>query len=130
MCVLRLAQGMSFTQFSYGELDVRSSEERGSVAVTFSVTNAGSVAGKETPQLYLRFPADAGEPPKKLKGFSKTANLAPGASELVTLTLMPRDMSILDVRSHRFVVSTGEFEVMVGASSCDIRQRATVTVEG
>ena len=124
-----MRQGISYTRFSYGELDVRTFEERGSFAVMFSVTNVGTVAGKETPQLYLRFPVDAGEPPKQLKGFSKTGTLAPGSSELVTLTLVPRDLSIWDVSVHEFVVSTGEFEVMVGSSSCDIRQRATVIVE-
>jgi beta-glucosidase len=123
-------QGISYTRFSYGELDVRSFEDRGSFAVIFSVTNVGTVAGKETPQLYLRFPVDAGEPPKQLKGFRKTETLVPGSSELVTFTLESRDLSIWDVGVHGFVVSTGEFEVMVGSSSCDIRQRTTVIVEG
>ena len=121
-----MLQGISYTQFSYGELDVRPAEGKGSFTVMISVTNIGSFAGKETPQLYLRFALDAGEPPKQLKGFAKTETLAPGSSELVTFSLVPRDMSIWDVGTHGFVLSVGEFELMVGASSCDIRQRTTV----
>jgi beta-glucosidase len=117
-----LPQGISYTQFTYSGLFANdiSAGDAGSqiVVVAFSVTNSGSVAGVETPQLYLRFPPEAGEPPKQLKGFESTS----------AFTLAPRDFSIWDVETHSWAVARGEFEVMVGASSCDIRQRATVTI--
>lgn len=131
-----MPQGISYTQFTYSGLFANdiSAGDAGSqiVVVAFSVTNSGSVAGVETPQLYLRFPPEAGEPPKQLKGFRKTMVLAPGATERFestsAFTLAPRDFSIWDVETHSWAVARGEFEVMVGASSCDIRQRATVTI--
>jgi beta-glucosidase len=53
--------------------------------------------------------------------------LAPGEKATVTLTLAPRDLSLYDARMER-VVEPGEFEVLVGASSADIRLRGTFTV--
>jgi beta-glucosidase len=77
-------------------------------------------------QLYLGFPANAGEPPQQLKGFNKTAVLAPGASVRVMLALTPRDFSIWDVTSHAWSVANGTHHVGVGASSRDIRLEAAV----
>ena len=69
-------------------------------------------------QLYLGFPASAGEPPKQLKGFEKV-QLAPGAKTTVQFKLEPRDLSIWDVASHDWSVVKGKFGVFVGASSRD-----------
>ena len=80
------------------------------------------------PQLYLAFPPDAGEPAKQLKGFSKTAVLAPGAKASVTFVLRERDLSIWSVASHGWEKQSGSFQAMVGPSSCDIRSKATFVV--
>ena len=89
--------------------------------MSVDVTNSGAVAGAEIPQAYLGFPASAGEPPKQLKSFKKTAVLAPGEKATVKFQLVDRDLSIWDTAKHGWAKQTGEFEVFVGSSSADIR---------
>ena len=66
--------------------------------ITFAVRNNGTVPGSEVPQLYLRFPASAGEPPKQLKDYTKIL-LAPGATATVVFELNDRSFSIWNVLS-------------------------------
>jgi len=107
--------GLSYTSFAYSGLKVTSGE------VTFHVENTGSVAGAEVAQLYLGFPASAGEPPRQLKGFEKV-HLEAGAKHVVTLKLSPRDKSIYDADEKKdWAVVSGDFDVFVGSSSRDTR---------
>jgi hypothetical protein len=64
--------GLSYTTFGYSNLTATAS------GVSFTLTNTGSVAGAEVAQLYLGFPASAGEPPQQLKGFQKVCALCEG----------------------------------------------------
>ena len=107
----------------------QASEGAHSVTVTVDVTNSGKVAGAEVAQLYLTFPASAGEPFKQMKGFQKVM-IAPGAKSTVTFTLGDRDLSIwnVDPAARGWKVVTGEFSVSVGASSADIRQTGKFTI--
>ena len=76
-------------------------------------------------QLYLGFPASASEPPKQLKGF-KQVQLKPGESKTVTFALVPRDLSIWDAAAHDWSIAKGNFSVMVGSGSRDIRLTGTL----
>lgn len=111
--------GLSYTKFEYSNLTIGADWQ-----TTFQVTNVGKVAGSEVAQLYLTFPASAGEPPNQLKGFRKTGLLQPSMSETVTLTLVHDDYSIWDVTSHAYKPVTGTFHVKIGSSSRDIRLQA------
>lgn len=83
--------GLSYTSFAYsGPLSIASSAS-GSRAVTFTVTNSGDVSGTEIAQLYLAFPAGAGEPKRVLRGFEEVP-LGVGESRSVTIALGQRDM--------------------------------------
>ncbi|KAI0034486.1 glycoside hydrolase superfamily [Vararia minispora EC-137] len=95
--------------------------------VTFTVTNTGSVAGTEIPQLYLHHPPSAGEPPSILKGFSDVF-LDPGQSKTVSLLLSRFDLSIWDVVSQTWVKPNGTFGITIGASSRDGRLNGTLTI--
>jgi len=109
--------GLSFTSFEYSGIAATRT------GVTFSVRNTGAVAGSEIPQLYLAFPASAGEPPMQLKGFKKVA-LDAGQSAQVSLSLNDRDLSTWNVATHDWAVASGTFTAHVGASSRDIRLSA------
>ncbi|MBQ9432195.1 MAG: glycoside hydrolase family 3 C-terminal domain-containing protein [Kiritimatiellae bacterium] len=123
--------GLSYTTFGY-ELSVpkRSlSAADDSVSVSVKVSNSGRVDGKEIVQLYV----SALNPKvercvKDLKGFAKVAVPA-GKSADVELAVTPRDLAYYDVLSHRFRADKGEYEILVGASSADIRGKAVVTLE-
>ena len=99
------------------------------LALSVTVTNEGSVAGREVVQLYLRFPATAGEPPLVLRSFGRTGLLQPGASELVQLDLSAHDLAIWDEGVARsWVPAIGEYVAHVGASSRDLRLDASFEV--
>ncbi len=66
-------------------------------------------------------------PPKELKGFKKVT-LAPGESRLVEFELDQRALSYYDPYRKQWVAEPGEFEVLVGSSSRDIRQKASFTL--
>ncbi len=118
--------GLSYTDFAFGDLSVDKSVPAGAdVAVTLKVTNTGKRAGAEVVQLYLQDAhAPVPMPVKELKSFARV-DLAPGKSRVVNLTLSPRDLSYWDSDHHQWVEDPGEFAVMAGASSADIRATAT-----
>jgi beta-glucosidase len=121
--------GLSYTQFAYEELQVPATAKIGeSVNVAVTVRNTGDRAGKEIVQLYV---ADAQSslprPVKELKGFAKVA-LEPGASETLTFTLDRRTFTFYDPVRCDWIVEPGEFEILVGSTSQDIRARGKIAL--
>ncbi|KZL68287.1 beta-glucosidase D, partial [Colletotrichum tofieldiae] len=95
--------------------------------VSSSVSNTGSVVGAEVAQLYISFPAVAGEPVRQLRGFQKVT-VQPGESVDVAFPLRRRDLSVWDVAAQEWKVESGEYKLYVGASSRDFRAQADLTV--
>lgn len=123
--------GLSYTDFEYSNLRLSSENitEDESLDVTFTVTNTGDRAGKEIVQLYVhehksRFPRAMHE----LKDFAKV-NVEVGQSVDVTLTVASKDLAQWDPALERWVVNTGDFDVLVGASSRDLHLYGTFHVE-
>lgn len=112
--------GLSYTSFAYSGLTVDAASAAPSVRVSFSVQNTGAVAGKEIAQLYVAFPAAAGEPPLVLRDFAALP-LAPGDAARVELLLDQRACSVWSAADYAWKVPGGTFGVSVGASSRDIR---------
>ena len=112
--------GLSYTAFDYGEIRVDGR------TVEADVTNTGDLAGAEVVQLYVgAVAAPVPRPVKELKGFAKV-RLAPGETQTVRFDLDDRAFASWSEQGWR--VAPGEFEVLVGASSRDIRGRATLKV--
>jgi len=96
--------------------------------VQVTVTNTGTVEGMEVVQVYVRGPqAVVHRPDRELRGFARV-HLAPGESRQVTITLDRRAFAYWCVATHAWEVEPGSYEVLVGASSRDIRARASVTL--
>ncbi len=123
--------GLSYTTFDYGNLSISPATVLtiGTVTVTVNLTNTGSYAGAEVVQLYLGFPLEASEPPRQLKGFQKVS-LQPGQTQQVTFTLAPEAFSFWSAGLRRWVAYPGTYQVMVGASSRDIRLNGSFQVQG
>lgn len=120
--------GLSYTTFEIGapKLSATQTPTNGSVTVSVDVRNTGKVAGDEVVQLYLRdVVSSVTRPKKELKGF-KRVTLAPGASTTVTLTLDSKALALWD-KDMKHVVEPGEFHIMVGPSSVELKS-ATLTV--
>ncbi|HEY3481781.1 MAG TPA: glycoside hydrolase family 3 C-terminal domain-containing protein, partial [Streptomyces sp.] len=113
--------GLSYTTFAFSGLSVHNTGD--GATATFTVRNTGHRAGAEVAQLYLGFPAAAGEPPRQLKGFSRVS-LAPGRSQRVTIRLDARDFSVWDAGHHAWAPVKGGFTVQVGDSSRSLPLRA------
>ena len=94
------------------------------------VQNSGTRAGKEIVQVYVRdVKSRLVRPDKELKAFAKVA-LAPGETQTVTFALDQEALSYYDPALERWVADAGEFEILVGSSSRDIRQTARFKFKG
>jgi beta-glucosidase len=120
--------GLSYTTFAYRNLTVGAVSPSGQVRIGFDLANTGARPGTEVAQLYLGFPAKAGEPPKLLKGFHKL-RLQPGEVQHVTFDLDWQDLANWDATARGWVVTPGQFIVGVGASSRDVRLTGSFTVD-
>ena len=122
--------GLSYTTFEYSTLKVAKKVKAGkNVEVSLVVTNTGKVAGKEVVQLYISdLKSSLPRPPKELKGFAKLA-LKSGQSETVAFSLDERALAFYDPHKKTWVAEPGEFELLLGSSSRDIRLRAKFVLE-
>ena len=121
--------GLSYTTFAYSALVVRAAAAPASMEVTFTLRNTGTRTGVEVAQLYLGYPASAGEPPHLLRGFERVS-LAAGESREVTMILGPRDLSCWNPTVHARYVPGGVFTIAVGGSSRDLPLQTAVQVVG
>ena len=119
--------GLSFSKFEYGNLQVDKIEKY-KFNISFTVKNVGSYDGDEVAQLYLRDEyASTVQPIKQLKHFERIF-LKKGEEKKVTFSLNEDDLSIINHEMKK-VVEPGDFAVMVGASSDDIRLNSMLNVE-
>ena len=119
--------GLSYTTFAYSNLKLnRGSLARGSaIMLSATVTNTGAVRGDEIVQCYIQAPpSPVVRPIKQLVGFARMS-LAPGESRQVQFAIDHHDRALhyWDVAQWKFVVQPGTVQVLIGASSSDIRLR-------
>ena len=118
--------GLSYTSYSYSDLKVKPGKQ--SMTVTFTVKNTGSRAGAEIAEVYAALPADAGEPPKRLVGWSKV-KLQAGESKEVTVNVDSAYLSIFDEASDSWKMPPGSYSFMAGGSSQDLPLVQNVTLK-
>jgi beta-glucosidase len=123
--------GLSYTEFAYDELQVPESARAGEeVEVSVRVTNAGNRAGQEVVQVYVREPgAGAERPDKELRAFAKI-DLNVGQAESIRLRLPARAFEHWDENAGAWRAEPGPREIVVGASSADLRVRAPLEILG
>ncbi len=122
--------GLSYTSFEYSNLIIEKpiAKKGDPINISFVVTNTGKLAGDEVAQLYLRDQiASVARPVQALKGFERI-HLAAGASKTIKLTLLPEDFEMLNEKMET-VIEPGDFTIMIGSSSRDIRLKKTVTLQ-
>ncbi|MBN2573276.1 MAG: glycoside hydrolase family 3 C-terminal domain-containing protein [Deltaproteobacteria bacterium] len=121
--------GLSYTTFRYAhpKLSPTRIAPGGRATVSVDVTNTGKRAGDEVVQLYIRDEvASITRPVKELRGFARVG-LGPGETKRVSFAIGPADLALYD-RDMKKVVEPSKFDLLIGASSTDIRQRAVLEV--
>jgi len=119
--------GLSYTTFSYRNMKVEYNGEKDSFSVSLTVTNTGAVPGKETVQIYFQSPYtgyDIENGVEKasvaLCGFGKTSNLAPGASETVTVLVDKRDLASYDAYgAGTYILDKGDYYLTAATDAHD-----------
>ncbi|MBJ7483214.1 beta-glucosidase BglX [Brevundimonas sp.] len=124
--------GLSYARFEYSDLLLSQTEvvADGQVEVSVTIRNTSAIPADEVVQLYVRDPVAAvSRPVQELRGFRRVA-LAPGQAKRVRFTLTPAQLAYWDgtVDGGRWRIQAGDIQVMVGASSADIRERTTFTI--
>jgi beta-glucosidase len=108
--------GLSYTTFAYSGLAVKAGA---GLSVSFTVKNTGKRAGTEIAQVYTGFPDAAGEPPKRLIGWTRV-DLAPGEQKTVTVAVDHDQLTVYDEASDSWKLVPGNYNVQVGGSSRDL----------
>lgn len=122
--------GLSYTTFEYKNPQVSAESFRDVEGLTVSVdvTNTGNLAGKEIVQVYVHDrQSKLVRPPKELKGFAKV-ELEPGETKTVEILLDFRSFAYYHPAYKQWITENGEFDILIGASSADIRCTATATL--
>ena len=122
--------GLSYTSFSYSglKLSKKAFRDNEGVEVSLTVTNTGNREGKEIVQLYVSDKTGVEiRPEKELKGFEKVS-LNPGESKTVTFNLEKRAFAYWNTDTKEWYAPSGTYEILIGASSRDIRLKAQVEV--
>jgi beta-glucosidase len=123
--------GLSYTTFEYSNANVsaKNFKDVDGVTVTVDVTNTGKRTGKEIVQVYVHDrKSGLVRPEKELKGFAKV-ELQPGETKSVSIPLDFRSFAYFHPRYKQWITEDGEFDLLIGASSADIRCRLSVTLK-
>ncbi len=122
--------GLSYTEFKYDNLKIEPSlfDGNGKVKVFFDITNAGNYDGAEIAQLYVKdIESSVLRPEKELKGFKKVF-LKSGETKKVEIEITEKDLSYWDTKTGNWKAEAGDFEILIGASSRDIKLKGKLTL--
>ena len=121
--------GLSYTKFEYSDLKISTNEvDNEPIQVEVTIKNIGTRSGKEIVQLYIKdVESTVIRPEKELKGFQKVA-LDVNEATTISFELSHRDFSYYETDRKSWHLEAGDFEILVGASSVDIRLSETISV--
>jgi len=117
--------GLSYTTYNYSDLKVTAGK---SVHVSFTVTNTGNRPGAEIAEVYGALPESAGEPPKRLVGWSKV-KLNAGESKEVAIDVDPEYLSVFNVERDAWQLIPGDYTLMVGGSSQSLPLKESINLK-
>ena len=121
--------GLSYTTFAYSDISLSQSsmDMQGMITASVDVSNTGLLPGGEVVQLYIRdLVGNTTRPVKELKGFERIY-LQPGQTRTVTFKIAPEMLKFYDY-DLQYVIEPGDFQVMIGSNSRDVKTAAfTVT---
>jgi beta-glucosidase len=115
--------GLSYTTFKYSDLKISTTTFNDNLSANITITNTGSVPGKEVVQLYISAPIKKlDKPALELKAFAKTGLLKPGESQTLSFTITAADLASFDTKSSSWISEAGTYSLKIGSSSIKIEQ--------
>ncbi len=121
--------GLSYSNFTFGNLKLSSSTFNNSITATLTITNQGKIAGKEVAEMYISAPSkNIDKPGEELKAFAKTNLLQPGETQTLKFTLTAADLASFYTDKEAWIADAGKYTIKAGASSIDIRLTADFNV--
>ena len=122
--------GLSYTTFDYNNLKAGPKKFTDTYTFSVDVKNTGKVPGKEVVEVYLHAPqGKLDKPDEELKAYAKTRLLKPGEVQTLQFTIKPEDLASFDESRSAWVADPGTYEVRIGNSSRDIRQKVTFMLD-
>lgn len=121
--------GLSYTDFNFTDLQLEKPilKKGDSTWVSCTITNTGKIAGDEVVQLYIRdLLSSVSRPVMELKGFERV-HLQPGEKKQVRFLLLPEHLEMFDINLEK-KIEAGDFRIMIGASSRDLRLKTNLVV--
>jgi len=122
--IFPFGHGLSYTTFAYSDvsLSADSFHANDSLKISVQIKNIGKYYGKETVQLYINDKESSVKRPiKELKAFKKVS-LKPGQSQDVNFWISKDDLAFWDIEKHGWLTENGDYKILIGSSSRDIRQ--------
>ena len=120
--------GLSYTSFSYSKPVIKATADGFTATVT--VTNTGSVAGKEAVELYVTAPnGGLKKPEKELKAFAKTKMLQPGESQTLSFAVSNYELASFNEKANRWEAAAGNYSLKFGTSSDKILSSGTYNLK-
>ena len=121
--------GLSYGNFTFGNLKLSSSTFDKNITATITITNQGKYAGKEVVQIYISAPnTNIDKPSEELRAFAKTKLLKPGETQTLKFTLTANDLASFYTDKESWIADAGKYTLKAGASSTDIRLTADFNV--
>ena len=121
--------GLSYCNFTFGNLKLSSTTFNSSITATITITNQGKMPGKEIAEIYVTAPSKIiDKPAEELKAFAKTKLLKPGETQTLKFTLTAADLASFYTDKESWIADAGKYTLKAGASSTDIRLTADFNV--
>ena len=121
--------GLSYTTFAYSDFSVQKRAD-GTILATCCVTNTGTAEGREIVQIYVSKPETLMEQASlELAGFAKTASLAPGESQSVSIVITADALESYDTSGSRYVIDGGEYVFSLAANAAEIKATAKLMLD-
>ncbi|KAG7447564.1 glycoside hydrolase family 3 protein [Guyanagaster necrorhizus] len=121
--------GLSYSKFDYSDLSCSEISSDGKFSVRFKITNSSGIEGREVAQIYISdVESSLPRPVKELKGFVKET-LKAGETKVITVFLDRDALGYYDERKSSWIAEKGEFVVLVGASSADVRMKRSIELK-
>jgi beta-glucosidase len=123
--------GLSYTTFTYGPLSAPEHAASGdTIDIAVPLTNRGPRDGDEVPQLYVRKLRSASpmRPQLQLKAFTRVP-LAKSSTQIIHFSLKIKDLALWNSETKKYAVEPGTYELLLGASAADIRQRKQIEIK-